>query len=158
MQTYKRRLCSGFVCCSCEALWERNCVYPSHYKQPENNFVPLSPGNLLFGVTEQAATPLVISYPSPPSSTVMTQFPSGCLQRLVEDLSLQKASPVGTRRHLSASSVLNLYNTSLRLVPLSSSHFTGEETEGKLGLVPANTLKNGRTRIHTQAGWSQNPT
>lgn len=35
-------------------------------------FCSVSPGNLLLGITEQATTPLVISYPSPPSSKIMT--------------------------------------------------------------------------------------
>lgn len=50
--------------------------------------------------------------------------------------------------------MLNLGNTSLSLVPLSS-HFTHGQAEGKRGPAPGNQLKNGTIKIQIQAARSQ---
>lgn len=81
------------------------------------------------------------------------RFSSRCVQRHVEGPSFWAADSyfLGAGHYLSTPYGFNLCSRSRRLMPLSSSHFTDEETEGEKGLPQAIQLRSGQVRIPSQA-------
>lgn len=117
-------------------------------------FRPLSPGNLAFRFQSNVNC----SCQSLPVTTFQwnhpcLRFSSRCVQRHVEGPSFWVADSyfLGAGHHLSTPYGFNLCSRSRRLMLLSSSHFTDEETEGEKGLPQAIQLRSVQVRIPSQA-------